>query len=128
MIKPVQWLYPLKVEYDRKKVCECDPRTFILDAKNKLVYCSTCGAIIDPFEALMDMAKNAERIKDGLTTYAELATKERKSFMRFRGVNDISKRFRNGLWPVCPHCNKLIDPMEISRFSRPEPPKENDHA
>ena len=55
---------------------------------------------------------------------AELAAKERKSFMRFRGVNDISKRFRNGLWPVCPHCNELIDPMEISRFSRPEPPKE----
>ena len=47
MIKPSPWLYPLKVEYDRRKVCECDPRTFILDAKNKLVYCSTCGAIID---------------------------------------------------------------------------------
>ena len=33
MIKPSPWLYPLKVEYDRRKVCECDPRTFILDAK-----------------------------------------------------------------------------------------------
>ena len=72
----------------------------------------------------MDMAKNAERIQGNLTVYAELAAKERKRYMRFRGVNDISKRFRDGLWPVCPHCNELIDPMEIGRFSSPKSPKE----
>lgn len=118
MVKPEPWLYPLKVEYDRRKVCECDPRTFILDYKNKLVYCSKCGAIIDPFEALMDMARSAERIQRSMISYAQLAAKERRSYMRFRGVNDISKKFRDGLWPVCPHCNNIIDPMDISRYTR----------
>ena len=118
MIKPVPWLYPLKVEYDRRKVCECNPRTFVLDYKNKLVYCSKCGAIIDPFEALVDMARNAERIQRSMSTYAEAAEKERKSYMRFRGVNDISKKFRDGLCPCCPHCNEVIDPMQITRYTR----------
>lgn len=118
MVKPEPWFYPLKVDYDRRKVCECNPRTFILDYKNKLVYCSKCGAIIDPFEALMDMARNAEHIQRDIIAYAELASKERKSYMRFRGVNNISKNFRDGLFPVCPHCNEVIDPMEISRFTR----------
>lgn len=120
MIKSEPWLYPLKVEYDRRKVCECDPRTFILDYKNKLVYCSACSAIIDPFEALMDMARNAESIQQSMITYAKLAGQERKSYMRFRGVNDISKKFRDGLCPVCPHCNELIDPIEINRYARLE--------
>ncbi|WP_312611347.1 hypothetical protein [Oscillibacter sp.] len=119
MVKPEPWLYPLKVEYDRRKVCECNPRTFVLDYKNKLVYCSKCGAIIDPFEALLDMAHNAESIQRSMFSFTQAAEKERRSFMRFRGVNNISKKFRDGLWPVCPHCSELIDPMEISRYVRP---------
>lgn len=118
MVKPEPWFYPLKVEYDRRKVCECNPRTFILDYKNKLVYCSKCGAIIDPFEALLDMAENAVSIQRDVVAYADLAAKERKIYMRFRGVNDISKKFRDGLWPVCPYCKELIDPMEISSYAR----------
>lgn len=118
------WLYPLTVEYNRRKICRCEKKHYLLDFQNRLVYCKTCGAIIDPFDALMNMAKNAERIEKSIGFWKHLAKEEEKSYNRFRGVNDITKKHRMGLVPVCPHCKEPVEPEDIKRFVKSEHIKE----
>lgn len=111
-----KWLYPLSIEYNRRKVCECEDRHYILDAKNRLVYCSQCGAIIDPFDTLMDLTRNADRIQGCLHDYAEAAEKERRKYLRYKGVNGVTEHHRNGMIPRCPECGKPIDPADFSSY------------
>ena len=115
-IEEAPWLYPLIVDYSRRKVCECKGTTYLLDGKNRLVYCQKCGAIIDPFEALLNMARSADRVHDYLNAYRELAEKERRAYERYKGVNDITRKARQGLIPVCPHCEKPVAPEKINTF------------
>lgn len=114
--KPEPWLYPLIVDYQRRKVCECETHTYLIDVKNRLVFCKTCNAIVDPFEALLNMAQNAERINRELQSWRELAEGERKRYFRFKGVNNVTAKHREGLIPLCPKCGKAIDPAKFSHY------------
>ena len=42
----------LKVEYGKRKLCECRNPHYEIDNVNKIVQCEDCGAIVEPFEAL----------------------------------------------------------------------------
>ena len=47
----------LRVEYGMAKHCQCKTASYEIDYQNRLVYCQSCGAIVDPFEALLNIAK-----------------------------------------------------------------------
>lgn len=110
------WAYPLLVDYARRKVCECTEKRYLLDFQNRLVYCAGCGAIADPFDALLNIARDAERINDCLKTFSDLAEKERRKYHRYKGVNGVTEHHRNGMIPLCPKCNEPIDPADFGHF------------
>jgi len=117
MAQEEKWLYPLIIDYQRRKVCECErPRTFILDTVNKLVYCKECGAIVDPYEALLEFGTDSERIQRAVDAWAQEAEKEKRKCLRYRGVNNISEEYRHGMVPICPACGIPIDPAHLSTY------------
>ncbi len=47
----------VRIEYGKRKMCQCYSPHYEIDYQNKLVYCLDCGAIVDPLEALMRIAR-----------------------------------------------------------------------
>lgn len=51
----------LRIEYGRRKLCQCSESHYEIDCANRLVYCTNCGAIVDPFDALIRLAQQYGR-------------------------------------------------------------------
>lgn len=122
----------LRVERNRGKLCKCDPPHLEVDPVNRIVTCKDCGATIDPLEALLSICKYNEQLEEyqrealkKARMWADLADSELRRRIKNAAFKDMDKRYRNGLYPVCPCCGEIFDPMEIRSFSR-KPKKEGD--
>lgn len=121
----------LRIEYGRRKLCQCPDPHYIIDAQNKLVECEDCGAIVDPFEAILEIARSLQRIND----QHERMLKERESVVGFEPrlhvMKELSKRYtgkNSKMVPRCPHCHvpfELHDLLNTSWCSRPYLLKKN---
>lgn len=115
----------LKIEKGKEKICRCNPPHFEIDTVNRLVTCTDCGAVLDAFDALVTVAgyqdkwsEYQEKAKKQAKIYKELADKEWRRRIQNKMFKDMDKNFREGLYPVCPKCNEIINPMEINTYSR----------
>lgn len=45
----------VKINRGREKLCQCTAPCFEVDEENRIVSCKICGAILDPFEALISL-------------------------------------------------------------------------
>lgn len=97
----------LKIEYGRKKLCQCFDPHYEIDAQNRLVYCTDCGAIIEPYEVLCSLARHYSRVENQV----EGILKQRKEIenwkpwlLVFRNL-ESQYRSKNSL-PCCPECKK----------------------
>ena len=52
----------LRINRNAKKDCTCKRPSYDLDTENRRVTCTECGAILDPFDALVLMAKRHEEV------------------------------------------------------------------
>lgn len=123
----------LKTEVNRRKLCRCQNASLILDVNNRLVICDKCGAIMDTFDALLrlgdkqqeweDYQKKAlerkKELDDEAAKYLAESTKNLASMYRYKNTRRIARMCEDGLFPVCPECQKIIDPARINRWSRP---------
>lgn len=115
----------LQVESGREKICKCQVPHFELDSVNRIVICKDCGAVIEAFDALTKVAKHmahyAEYQEEALEkakTYSEMANKEFRRRMKNAAFKEMDAHYREGLFPICPVCGDLFDPMEIRGWSR----------
>ncbi len=108
----------LKIEYGKKKLCQCTDWHLEIDYQNKLVYCVDCGAIIDPFEALRKLADNWERINEQV----DKILAQRKEIVNYKPwllvFRDLESQYRSKqMIPNCPHCHTPFFFEEINRWS-----------
>lgn len=122
-IQPAKWLFPLTVEYNRRKICECEDPQYLLDVTNRIVSCKGCGAILDPFEVLLSVARRWDdlleqemQVRAQILAAQEKTESEKTSLFRFRTVRNIEKNYIKGLYPICPLCGTAFDPSEIEDF------------
>lgn len=112
-------IFPAIIARDRQKICQCKNPTYIIDENNHLVSCKECGAILDPWSVLFEIASRWEKIAETMADEKEkleLLRAEERRILRFRGVQDITRNFKKGMWPVCPECQKAFDPSTINHF------------
>lgn len=108
----------LKIIKDTRKICKCYERNFEVDTVNKLVYCSECHAIIDPYEALVEIAKSRERI----VAENERLYRQRKEIANYKpylvAIKRIEESSRRGkMLPNCPHCNETFYLEELTHWT-----------
>ncbi len=48
--------------------------------------------------------------------YKELADHENRRRIRNKIFKDMDKQYHEGMYPICPHCNKVIDPILITSY------------
>lgn len=113
----------LKVEKGREKICKCDPPHYQLDTVNRIVTCSDCGATLDPFEALISLSEHMQKYYDyqkealkKIKAYREMANKELRRRIKNRAFKEMDSNYKVGLYPICPNCQEMINPMKITQY------------
>ena len=104
----------IKVEYGKKKMCQCQRPCYEVDFQNRLVYC-TCGAIVDPFEAMVRIARDMERWDE----YVQQRLEETRLIDEYKPRRVILKKLeakycqneKRGREPTCPRCRQAF-PLE----------------
>ncbi|WHH59147.1 hypothetical protein [Petroclostridium sp. X23] len=98
----------LRINRNIDKKCKCNrwERKFTVDTTNKKVYCN-CGAEVDPYEALEDLARNRERIVEENKRLYE----QRKQIIDYKPwllvFRDLESQYRSKMMlPACPHCGR----------------------
>jgi tryptophan 2,3-dioxygenase len=104
----------IKVEYGRRKLCECMNPHYEIDYQNRTVTCVDCGAIVEPFEALYRFAQNCLNLNEQVESILEqrqqlLNWKPRLVLMRQFAEQYASGHGRNSMVPCCPNCGKPFD-------------------
>jgi len=107
----------LRVEYGYAKMCKCERPHYELDCKNRLVYCKDCGAIVDPFEALVNVATATEQWDD----YRQRALEERRKIANYQPRRVVIKKLEKQyvraehdcMEPTCPRCGKPFELEEL---------------
>lgn len=126
-IPQITFITPLLQDRSRKKRCSCKQRRFIIDTTNREILCSVCGCVIDPFEAILEVAENNEIYDNYLLNQYNCAQKLEVWFKNNRIPIEIKKlvedyRFytKNGSLPECPHCGQNFKFSDIKTFSNPK--------
>lgn len=114
----------LRVNRGRKKLCQCNPPHYELDPENRIVMCTDCGAVVDPFEALLSVCRNYEiyqenirRLREKAKLYANEANKEFDRMRRNRVFQEMERNYQQNMLPACPECGKNFDPVRISMWT-----------
>lgn len=121
----------MRINRNAQKICRCNPPSYEIDVKNRLVQCTKCNAYIHAFEALLYIAENIEEYNsriDEIDKEIKEMIEKRNNFAR--EVNSLSiKRFRlnkfrdlqssylSGMMPHCPHCQRPFDPTKIDQWT-----------
>ncbi len=112
-----------KAERGREKICKCNPPHLEIDTTNRIVVCKDCGATIDPFEALLTFAEYTEEYEkyqeealEKINSYREMANEELRRRMRNKAFKDMDINYRNGMYPHCPKCGEMFDPMKLTHW------------
>lgn len=103
----------IRIEYGRKKICDCISPHYEIDYTNRLVLCADCGAVVDSFEALYRLAGNYDRINSQLDMARKQAEELRNYNPRRRVLKELEWRMGRGentMIPSCPHCH---EPFEL---------------
>lgn len=99
----------LRINRTADKKCTCKVRNFTIDTQNREITCG-CGKVVDPFEAMLDVAKHYEYINvqhQALNEQRLSWQKEKPHSVVFKG---LEQHYRRGkMLPYCPKCNAMFD-------------------
>ena len=89
------------------KICKCKNRKFVMDTDNRRINCASCGAIVDPYDALYDIAYQDEE----RTSQVEHLLSQRKEIAAYKPWLVIIKRIEENyrghkMIPNCPRCRE----------------------
>ena len=97
----------LRVNYSAKKNCKCPSPKYVVDTQNHIIECEKCGAYVDPFAAMLALAKRHEELNAQL----ERMNKKRKEIAAYKPhlvvIKRLEREYRGRkMLPCCPHCKK----------------------
>lgn len=112
-----------KINRGKEKICKCEVSHYEIDVVNRLVMCTDCGAIVDPFDALFSIAENLEEVEilqkrmlEKARAYTEMANEEMRKMVKNRTFRNMDEQYKKGMVPICPKCNTAFDPIEIKTW------------
>lgn len=116
-----------RIEKGKERLCKCKIPHYEIDAVNRLVMCSDCGAVMDSFEVLRDICRRWEAFEDyqkkaldKIAAYSEEANRQFNRRMRNGWFKDMEREYLNrDMLPVCPHCQNPFDPIDcVNKINR----------
>ncbi|QHE63984.1 hypothetical protein FHE72_23625 (plasmid) [Rossellomorea vietnamensis] len=101
-----------------EKICKCDKRTFVIDPANRRINCNSCGAVVDPYDAMYELAAKGERMKESVERLLE----QRKQIANYKPwlkvIKNLEKQYRGRkMIPNCPRCHEPFYLEEIVHWT-----------
>ena len=109
----------LKIDYGRRKLCECENPQYVIDDKNKMVSCNVCGAVLEPYAALENLARIFARKENKLEQMLVQAKELANYKPHLRVIKSLEQQYRHdhfAMIPICPHCKDPFDLTEIKMW------------
>ncbi|MEN2468117.1 hypothetical protein [Ornithinibacillus sp. JPR2-1] len=108
----------LRINRGIEKICKCDNRRFMVDTQNRRITCQECGAVIDPYDAMYELARNGERLQEQVNNLLE----QRKQIANYKPwlvtIKKLEKEYRGRkMLPCCPRCSEPFYLEELSHWS-----------
>lgn len=112
-----------KINRGKEKICKCKCPRYEIDTTNRLVMCTDCMAIVEPFDALLSLAESFEKVEvlqermlEKARVYSEMAKEETLKMIKNRTFRNMDEQYKKGMVPICPKCNTAFDPAEIKTW------------
>jgi hypothetical protein len=107
----------VRISRGLEKICKCDNRKFVIDTSNRRVTCNGCGATVDPYEAMLELAFNREKHMNELERLYE----QRKQIVNYKPhlvvIKTLEKQYRGRkMIPNCPRCSEPFYLEELTRW------------
>ncbi len=108
----------LRINRNIDKRCKCEDRTFVIDFNNNSVHCHDCGAWVDPFVAIRELALHYERLDNEQDALFE----QRRQIMNYKPhlivIRKLEEQYRGKqMIPCCPHCKEGFFLEELSSWT-----------
>jgi len=105
----------LRIERNQHKKCTCIKPKYTIDVSLREVHCKRCGAKVEPFDALTEIARDIERWNSEI----ERMLKQRQELADWKpwliALRRVEKTYRGGkMIPSCPHCGRGILAEELA--------------
>lgn len=99
----------VRINRNIEKRCVCEDKTFVVDPANHCVNCGHCGALVDPYEAILYLAKHGERLQREIRALLE----QRWQIVNYQPhllvFRELERRYRGKKdLPLCPECNQAF--------------------
>ena len=97
----------IRINRNIDKKCKCLNRSFVLDTTNETVHCRGCGVEVNAYDAMLEMANGANRLRDQVEKLLE----QRKQILDYKPwlltIRNLEKRYRGKkMLPCCPRCEE----------------------
>lgn len=113
----------LRLNRSRSKFCDCykyldKPPKYEIDTSNRVIECRYCQTIVEPFEALINLAKYYEKIQEDL----ERAKQYKNELMSYKPYLRQAKRYEKmmrekDMLPLCPNCNESFEWQDVTSMT-----------
>lgn len=111
----------LRINRNISKRCQCQDKRFVVDPQNRAVHCGTCGAWVDPYDAIYHLATKKERMIEQVTSLLE----QRREISRYKPhlvvIKQLERQYRGKkMLPTCPHCHEAFYLEELTFWTNAE--------
>ena len=99
-----------------EKVCNCKSQAILIDVENRVLECSECGAILDPFEVCKKILRYESSFWQEIKWLKEEKEELEKWMLNNRmgkTLRQVASNIRAGNIPCCPHCD---EPFELENI------------
>lgn len=111
----------IRISKNEEKICTCKNSGFVIDSNNRRVYCDKCDALIDPYDALYQLATNGNELQKQVDGLLE----QRKQLQEYKPwliiIRELEKQYRGRkMIPICPSCGEPFYLEELSSWMNKE--------
>lgn len=113
----------VKINRGKEKICKCKCPHYEIDTTNRLVMCTDCMAVVEPFDALLSLADSLEEVEniqrkmlEKARAYEVMANEEAQRMIKNRIFRNMNEQYKKGMLPICPKCNEAFEPIEIKTW------------
>jgi hypothetical protein len=97
----------LRINRGLEKLCKCKKPSYLIDTKNRRVVCATCGAVVDPYEAIYQVAMHWEDINETMQRMKEQRQRLAEYKPWLKVIKRLEKDYRgHHQIPCCPRCGE----------------------
>ena len=106
-----------------EKKCTCKQKTILIDYGSRLLKCSECGALLDPFDVVTELLFSEKRYWEQIKYLREEVETLEKWMLNNRmgqTLREIASNIRSKKVPLCPHCKEPFELEQITGWTSKE--------